>query len=204
MEAVQYIPGAIGGGAPGHTLPLSAPDIEAVVSAEITRLPASLAAHADNPAAPVAHGAGAAFNHVNAAVDAHTVTQPDNHVLSLIAPLGAGGAVTLPNGAQMEVAGGPWNDGGATASPHANAAVDPHVVTQPDPHPAADIVAALVDHPAADIAGALVDHVGADPVVAAGAIVRLTRRTFTLANATLEGDLLTVAYHAVGERVAVS
>lgn len=202
MEIVQYIPGNIAGLAT-HTLPDSAPDIDAVVSAEITRLPASLGAHVDSGAA-VAHGPGAVVGHVNAAVAAHAVTQPDAHVLTLIAPAGGGGAVTLNNGAAIEVVGGPFTDGGATASAHVNGAVDAHVVTDPDDHPAADIVGALVDHPAADIAGALNAHIGADPVQAAGAVVKLTNRTFTLANLTALGDLLTLNYHAVGERVAVA
>ena len=110
MRTIQFIPGLIV--TPNAiTLPTSAPDIEAVVSAEIERLPSSLAAHA------------------------------------------------------------------------AGAAVD--------------------DHAAADIAGALANHVGADPVVAA-VPTRLTTRTFSLDVSTALGDLLTINYLEVGERVLVS
>ncbi len=206
MEVVQYIPGPIGGGAT-HTLPLSAPDIGVVVSAEITRLPGALSPHAAG-AAPLAHAATAVpVVHAGAAVADHA-----DHAHDLISQ-GTTAPPTIPIGwdavpaiAQLEDQGAAalhtFAGGGATGIQ--DYVMPPHGVTQPNDHPAADIVAAVDDHAPADVALALADHIGANPVAAAGAVVKLTPRTFTIANPTLVGDLLTLVYHAVGERVAVA
>lgn len=205
MEVIQYIPGNIGGGAT-HTIPDAAPEIGEVVSAEIERLPSALDAHAAG--AVLAHAATAtAVGHANSAVADHA---PHAHSLR---SQGTTVAPTFPLGWDAVPGIGQLEDQGA-AAPHSLAAglatgvmdyvMPAHVVTQPDAHPAADVVASIDDHADADVALALADHEGADPVVAAGAVVKLTPRTFTIANATLLGDLLTLAYHAVGERVAVA
>ena len=205
MEVVQYIPGPIGGGAT-HTLPISAPDIDVVVSAEITRLPSALGAHAAG-AAPLAHVATAVpVVHANADVAAHAA-----HAHDLISQ-GVAGAVGVAIGwdavapiAQLEDAGAAalhtLAGGGATGVQ--DFAIPAHVVTQPDDHAAADIVAAVDDHATADVALALADHLGADPIVAA-VPTRITTRTFSLDVNTLVGDLLTINYLEVGERVLVS
>jgi len=206
MVTIEYIPGAVGGGGT-HTLPAGAPDIETVISAVIARLAGALNAHAAGAAA-VIHGNGAnPVTHANTAIADHTFTQPDQHALT--PDVAKSGAVTNILGedgiGNLETAAA----GPAVAMPncisaHVNADVDAHVVTNPDAHPQADIVDALADHGAAAIVAALADHVGADPEVVAGAITKLTTRTFTIANATAEGDLLTIDYLEVGERVLVS
>jgi len=205
MEVIQYIPGPIGGLAT-HTIPAAAPDIGEVVSAEIERLPSALDAHAAG--AVLTHAATAVpVTHANAAVAQHA-----DHAHTLISQ-GVAGAVgvaigwdAVPAITQLEDAGAaaPHTMAGGGATGVQNYAIPAHAITQPDTHPAGDIVAAIDDHAPGDVALSLADHVGADPVVAAGAVVKLTPRTFTLANATLTGDLLTLAYHAVGERVAVA
>jgi len=205
MQIVQFVPGAIATPNP-ITLPVTAPDIDAVVGAEIERLPSALSAHAAG-AAPVAHAATAApVVHAGADVDPHA-----DHAHDLISQ-GVGGAVGVALGwdavapiTQLEDAGAvaahTLAGGGATGVQDQN--IPAHVVTQPNNHLPADIVAAVDDHPAADIAAGLADHVGADPVVAA-VPTRLTTRTFSLDVNTLVGDILTLAYLEVGERIAVS
>lgn len=205
MVSIQYVPGNIVGGAT-HTLPNAAPDMETAISAVISRLAGALDAHAAG-AAPVAHGNGATpVAHANLAIAAHVLTQPDQHTLTpdvaksgaVTQPLGEDGVGNLETGAAGVVAMT------TCISAHANMAVDAHVVTNPDDHAQAAIVAALAVHPPADIAGALANHVGADAEVATGTIARLTTRTFTLVNDTELGDLLTVNYLEVGERILVS
>ncbi len=205
MKILQYVPGAIGGGAT-HTLPLSAPDIETVVSGEIERLASALSAHAAGAAA-VAHAAGNPVTHAGAAVDQHT-----DHAHDFIS-IGVGGAVGVALG--IDAVGPPTEleDGGA-AAPHTLAGggasgvqdtlLSAHVPTQPNDHPAADIVLGVIDHPPADIAAAVADHVGADPVAVTGTVTRLTTRTFSMVNPTLAGDLLTLNYLEVGEQVLAS
>lgn len=205
MQIVQFVPGAIASPNP-ITLPTTAPGIDAVVGAEITRLPSALGAHAAG-AAPVAHVATAApVVHAGADVADHA-----DHAHDLISQ-GVGGAVGVAIGwdavapiTQLEDAGAAalhtLAGGGATGVQ--DQAIPAHVVTQPNNHLAADIVASVDDHPAADIAAGLADHVGADPVVAATP-TRLTARTISLNVNTLVGDILTLAYLEVGERIAVS
>ena len=161
MQIIQFIPGAIATPNP-ITLPASAPDIQAVVSAEIERLPAALADH------PQADIVGALADH---AVHGHDMT--------LVTPAGAGVAVTAPAiPGPLEQVGGP--------------VVNPAAV---------DALAAVQAHAAG---AAAVPHAGgADPVVAATP-TRLTTRTISLNVNTLLGDLLTLAYLEVGERVPVS
>ena len=205
MKIIQYVPGAIGGGAT-HTLPATAPDIETIVSGEIERLASALSAHAAGAAA-VAHAAGAVVAHAGTAVAQHA-----DHAHDFIS-IGVGGAVGVALG--LDAVGPPTEleDGGA-AAPHAfagggasgvqNTLLSAHVPTQPNDHPAADIVGGVIDHPPADIAGAVANHVGADPVAATGVITRLTTRTFSMVNPTVAGDLLTLNYLEVGEQVLAS
>ena len=207
MEVVQYIPGPIGAAPAVHTLPATAPDIDAVVSAEITRIPGALSAHAAG-AAPLAHAATAVpVVHAGAAVADHAA-----HAHDLISQ-GVAGAVGVAIGwdavapiTQLEDAGAaaPHTLAGGGATGVQDFAIPAHGVTQPNDHLPAAIVAAVDDHAPADVALGLADHIGANPVVAVPTVVKLTRRTFTLDVATLVGDLLTMDYHAVGERVAVS
>ena len=135
MRIIQFIPGAIASPA-AITIPTSAPDIDAVVAAEIERLPSAMTIpdHA-------AHG------HVIPADTSGTTVVAE--ILNGILGAGAGGAV--------------------------------------------QDFAAMVH-------GA---NVGADPVVAANP-TRLTARTISLNVNTVLGDLLTLAYLEVGERVLTS
>ncbi len=205
MKTIQYVPGAIGGGAT-HTLPATAPDIETIVSGEIERLPAALSAHGAG-AAPVAHAAGVAVTHAGADVAQHT---DHNHDLISQGVAGAVGvalgfdAVAPPTEVEDAGAAALHTLAGGAATGIQNTLLSAHVPTQPNDHPAADIVVGVIDHPPADIAGAVADHVGADPVSATGAITRLTTRTFSMVNQTLAGDLLTLDYLEVGEQVLVS
>jgi len=127
MRKVTFVPGAVVSPA-AITIPADAPDIDAVVSAQIIRLPAGITV-AVNP-----------------------------HVLA-----GGGGA------ASVALAAGLFTDTGAGGN-------------------VAHVVAA---------------NVGADPVVAA-VPTRLTTRTISLNVNTALGDLLTLNYREVGERVLVS
>lgn len=207
METIHYIPGNIGGLA-DHTIPATAPDIGSVVSAEITRLPGVLGAHAagvELAHVPTVTAVGHAY--AGADVDAHA-----DHAHDLIS-LGVNGAVAIAIGWDAVPAANQLEDAGAAAlhtlagglaTGIQDTVIPAHGVTQPDDHPAVDILAAVDDHPGANVALGLANHLGADPVVASGAVVRLTPRTFTLANPTELGDLLTLNYHAVGERVAVA
>jgi len=160
MRTIQFVPGAIATPNP-ITLPAGAPDIDAVVTAEIERLPAALADH------PQADIVGALADH---AVHGHDMT--------LVVPAGAGVAVTAPAVAgPLEQVGGPVTNPGAV-----------------------DVLAAAQAHAAGAAAAA---HVGGNPVVAA-VPTRITTRTFSLDVNTLVGDLLTLNYLEVGERVLVS
>lgn len=205
MKTIQYVPGPIGGGVT-HTLPATAPDIETIVSGEIERLPGALSAHGAG-AAPVAHAAGAVVTHAGAAVAQH-----DNHNHDLISQ-GVAGAVGVALGLDAVAPPTEVEDGGAAAlhtlagggaTGIQNTLLSAHVPTQPTDHPAADIVGAIAVHPPGDIAGAVGNHIGASPVAATGTITRLTTRTFSMVNATLAGDLLTLNYLEVGEQVLAS
>ena len=206
MVTIQYITPAIGGGAP-HTIPLDAPDIETLVTAEIVRLPSALSAHGAG-AAPLVHAATVVpVVHAGAAVAQH-----DTHAHDLVSQ-GTNAPPTVPWGIDAVPVIAVLQDNGAAAqhtlaAPAAtgcqNTLLSAHVPTQPNDHPAADIVAAIDDHAMADVALALADHVGADPVAASGALTKLTTRTFSMANPTLLGDLLILNYLEVGEGVLAS
>ena len=201
MQIVQYIPGAVGAAPAFHTLPTFAPDIAAVVGAEITRLPSALSAHGAGPA-PVAHVPTAVpVGHAGADVAAHA-----DHAHDLVFEANpAANAVTMAADSLRNASAGALTvTGGGADGGVQNQTIPAHVVTQPNNHLPADIVAAVGNHPAADIAGGLANHVGANPVVAVPTVTRLTTRTFTLDVATLVGDILTLAYLEVGERIAVS
>lgn len=205
MRIIRWVPGAV---APvtNITIPTTAPNIAAVVGAEITRIPSSFVlAHGDS-GVPVPHADGVDVGHANLAVADHA-----DHAHDLISQ-GTTAPPTVPLGwdaippGQLEDAGAAalhtFAGGGATGVQ--DQAIPAHVVTQPDDHPAADIAAALI-HNAADIAAALIDHAnsGVTPVVAA-VPTRVSTRIITLDVATQLGDLLTLAYLEVGERVPVS
>lgn len=210
MVTIHFIPGNIV--SPNAiTLPATAPDIESVVSAEIIRVPNGVAAHGGS-GTNVVHGNGAnPVTHANAAVAAHTFTQPGTHTLT--PDVAIGGGVTMDLG---ENGAGVLETEGAAAvamenciDAHAGGGPDTHAVagiTDPDNHLQAAIVAAVANHTQAQVAASLADHVGADPVVAGGPydVTMLSTRTFSLNVDTEEGDLLSIDYLEVGERVLVS
>ena len=160
MQTIQFVPGAIVSPNP-ITIPDAAPDIYAVVSAQIARLPASLADHdpADIVAAMADHAA-------------------HDHDITMVGPAGAGAAVTAPAApGPLEQVGGPVTNPGAV-----------------------DVLAAAQAHAGSAVA---VAHAGGNPVVAA-VPTRLTTRTISLDVNTLVGDVLSLDYIEVGEKVPVS
>ena len=134
MRTIRFVPGHVVSPAV-ITIPTAAPDIGAVVSAEITRLPVGMCNLVDH----AAHG-----HTIPADTSAGTEVA---EILAGILGVGAGGAVQ-------------------------------------------------------DFA-AMVHAAGADPVVAA-VPTRDTTKTFHLNVDTELGDLLTLSYHEVGERVLVA
>lgn len=209
MKEIQWVPGAVAGNT-NITIPNTAPDIEAVVLAEIARLPDTLTLAHGASAVDVIHADGAApVGHAGMVVDAHTPTQADPHDLTPdVAKSGAISNALGEDGAgAMETARGAVVPGMATCiDAHANADLDAHVVSaQPNDHALADIVGALAVHTGADVAAALINHLttGVTIVVAANP-TRMTTRIIQLNVATELGDLLTLRYVEVGERMLVS
>lgn len=170
MKRISFVPGAIATPA-AITIPADSPDIDAVVSAQIVRLPAGMAIPDHAQAAIVAALADHAVHNHNLDLTANIVDGAGTRVQATSpgGPLGyPGGGVTVPGGV-----GGVLN----------NAAAQAHAA-----------------------GGAAVAHgagVGASPVVAA-VPTRLTTRTISLDVNTVLGDLLTLSYREVGERVLVS
>ncbi len=208
MRTIEFIPGNVV--TPNAiTIPTTVPDIETVVSAVIQRLPLAVAAHADSGTPAVHTDTGTDPGHANLAVDAHADHAHD------FAWIGLGGAVGAALGydaiapSQIEDAGavGAHVLAGGLGTGIQDFTMPVHVVNpQPDNHLAAAIVAAVDDHTQAEIAAALADHLGGDPIVAGGpyTVTRLSARTISLDTTTLEGDLLTLDYLEVGERMLVS
>jgi len=172
MKIIRWVPGAVVSPNP-ITIPDAAPDIQAVLSAEITRLPVALC---DLIAHPDVDIIATIDDHDVHAHDLQSTGQaPGAPAETLGMPVGlnalhdSGAAVvhTIPGG----VAGGSIQ----------NASIPAHVAT-----------AVPVTHGA-----------GADPVVAA-VPTRLTTRTISLNVDTLVGDVLSLDYIEVGERVLVS
>lgn len=192
MRSRTFVPGVIA--TPNAiTLPADAPDIDVVVTAQIVRLPSGMTipnhaavAHAAAAAGPEACAGAAVADHATHAHDLVFGAAQASAVTVAVgagAPLGAAAAGTVPGG-------------GATGIQ--NFAIPAHVVTQPTiTH--ANIVAGIDQHPAV-VHGA---NVGTDPVVAA-VPTRITARTFSLNVNTVLGDLLTLNYQEVGERVRAS
>ncbi len=144
MKSRTFVPGAIA--TPGAiTLPADAPDIDAVVSAQIIRAPSAVA---------IANHPVHAHDLVFGAAQANAVT-----VGAASTPLGSAAPGTLAGG-------------GATGIQNI-AAAQAHVAT------------------------------GANPVVAA-VPTKITNRTFSLDVNTLLGDLLTINFRELGERVLTS
>ena len=205
MRRIRFVPGVAGIGV-NITIPTEAPDIEAVVAAEITRIPDAFTVAHGGSAVPLPHADGVAVAHANLAVAAHAAHAHD--IISqgtTFAPVVPIGWDAIPP-TQLEDTGAAalhtFAGGGATGIQ--DAVIAAHGITQPDDHAPADIAAALI-HNAADIAAALIDHAtsGVTPAVAA-APAKVSNRIITLSAATALGDLLTLAYHEVGERVLVS
>jgi len=80
MRRIQFVPGAIGAGL-DITIPVPAPDIDAVVAAEITRLPTALGS-GDHAAVAVA---GAFDNHTQVEVIACVADHPQADVIDAFA-----------------------------------------------------------------------------------------------------------------------
>jgi len=185
MKIIRFVPGAIV--TPNAiTLPTTAPDIDEVVAAEITRVPVGLGSGTDHTQAEVVD-AIAVHSQANivAALADHPVHQ---HDITMVGPVGGGGAVTAPvipgpieeAGGGAVMAGAVDNLGAAQA--HGDGATPP-------PHEAG--------------ANPLAHGAAADPIVAANP-TKISNRTFSLHVDTELGDLLTLAYLEVGERVLVS
>lgn len=245
MEIVSLIPGATTAG-DAITITAGSPDIEAVVEAEIERLPVALADHApaaivaalanhpgadvrdalaDHPAVDVLdaladHSAvllAACFaNHTQAqvidAIADHAVHAHDLEVEAgaSVEAFGATGAGV----ANLVSASGQTIPGGVAATGVQNYTTPAHAAgANPLVHAgAADLAHAEGANPVAHAAGAAamahaagvaVAHAAASPVVAATP-TRVSTRTITLNVNTLLGDVLTLFYLAVGERVLVS
>lgn len=190
MKIIKWVPGAIGTPNP-ITIPAAAPDIFAVLEARITRLPNALGVATDHlPAAIVA----ALADHAQAAI----VAALANHAVHAHALISQGTGIAPAGGAFGLGAGLNALEDGAAAAPHTapgggatgvqnNAAAQAH----------GNGVAAVV-HGAG--AAPLVHGAAANPVVAAVPTL-VTARTISLDVNTLVGDMLTLAYLEVGERV---
>jgi len=205
MKEIRWVPGAV---APltNITIPATAPDIDSVLAAEITRIPAGFTVTHTGSGVPAPHADGVDVAHAALAVADHAA-----HAHDLISQ-GTGIAPVVPLGfdaiplTQLEDTGAAaphtWAGGGATGIQ--DQAIPAHVVTQPDDHVPASVAAALI-HDAADIAAALIDHATSGVTVAVAAVpTRQTTRIIQLDVATQLGDLLTLFYLEVGERVLVS
>ena len=117
-------------------------------------------------------------------------------------PAALGGHTLLPDTA----IGGPvtnalGEDGAGALETAAAAAVG--MPTCIDAHAVSGVPNDLA-HAVSGVPNDVVHGAGADPVVPVPTVAKLTTRTFTLDVATLVGDLLTVTYLEVGERVLVS
>lgn len=193
MKTIKWVPGAIVTPNP-ITIPAAAPDIFAVLEARIIRLPNALGVATDHLAAAVAAAladhpqadiAGALANHP---VHAHdlisqgTAAPPAGGAYGLGAGLNAleDGAVAAAHTVPGAGATGVQNN--AAAQAHGNGA-------------------APVGHAAG--AGVLAHGAAVNPVVAA-VPTRLSTRTISLDVNSQLGDILTLAYLEVGERVLVS
>ena len=205
MRRIRFVPGAVGA-LTNITIPTSAPDIGSVLEAEITRIQAAFTVAHAGSAVPLPHADGVAVAHANLAVADHA-----DHAHDIISQ-GTGLAPVVPIGwdvippGQLEDAGAAalhtFAGGGATGIQ--DAAIAAHAVTQPDDHAPADIAAALI-HNAADVAAALIDHATSGVTVAVAAVpTRIGVRIIQLDVPTQLGDLVTLAYNEVGERVLVS
>lgn len=245
MEIVSFIPGATTAG-DAITITTGSPDIDAVIAAEIERLPTALAAH---PAADIVAGLG---NHSGANILAAIADHADAEVLAAVADhsavllaacfadhtmanvvgaianhavhahdlqVQAGAAVeafgaTGAGVANLVSASGQTIPGGVGATGIQNYTTPAHAAGgAPIAHGvAADLAHAAGANPVAHGAGgapvvhgagAAVTHAAATPVVAATPTIDTTR-TITLNVDTLLGDVLTLFYLAVGERVPAS
>ncbi|MBA7708018.1 hypothetical protein ES703_116905 [subsurface metagenome] len=183
MRTIQYVPGPIAAAPTVQTLPATAPDIDEVVSAEIERLPSALIDHTQGEVCD------AILDHTQALIVDAILDHPvHQHDMTMVVPAGAGAVVTAPAApGPIEQVGGPVTH---PAAVDLNAAAQAHVVGA---NPVGHLVGA---NPLA--------HAGGNPVVVVTAVIRITARTFTLDVATLVGDLLTLNYQEVGERVLVS
>lgn len=208
MKTIRIIPGHVVSPAV-ITIPIGAPLIDRVVSAEITRIADTVTLAHVGGGAVVTHADGIPVTHADFAVAAHAAHMHD------IITFGAAGApaggvfgldaVPTIGELQDSAALGTHSLAGGGATGIQDAVLAAHAVTQPADHDAADVVLGLADHTGANVALALDNHVvpGVTPVVGATP-VRVTARTFELNVDTELGDLLTLAYVEVGERLLVA
>ena len=243
MKTILFVPGPIV--SPNAlTLPVTAPGIDAVVSAQIIRPAAGLEDHpaagvilgvtdhamagvatglGDHPAADVILGvidhAAADFATaygvhtddivvdaiLNHPVHAHTLVVQAVAVVEAFGASGVGTAdIESLTGQTIAGAGATGIQDSAAVQAHADGA---NPVTHGGALALAHAAGALLAHVAgaalAHVAGADLAHTSITPVVAA-VPTRISTRTFSLSVDTLTGDLVSLVYLEVGERMAVS
>lgn len=178
MRIIRWVPGAVVAGV-NITIPTSEPDIDAVVAAEITRLPLGLCGLAD---------------HLEAAILATLGDHPEAQVAAAL-----GNHTLLPDtpGAVTNALG---EDGLGALETAAGAAVG--MPTCIDAHAGSGVPSDLA-HAASGVPNDVAHGAGTDPVVAAVPTLA-TVRIITLDVNTLLGDMLTLSYLEVGERVLAS
>lgn len=206
MQIIHWVPGVVATPAV-FAIPVTAPDIDAVIEASVKRVPQSVGAHAG--AADLVHtDTGVVVTHANCAVDAHADHAHELRVEGTnagIAP--ALGWDAIAPIAQLEDAGAISTHtlAGGLATGIQDFTVPAHTVNpQPDPHTGADILASVENHTEAEIAAVIADHAGVDPDIGAIVVVKDTARTIHLDTSTQIDDILVLTYHEVGSRIAVA
>jgi len=172
MKRISFVPGAIATPA-AITIPADSPDIDAVVSAQIVRLPAGMTIP----------------DHAQVAIVA-ALADHGGHAHDLLVLAGGGGAPAEAFGAS----------GAGVADLES---VTGQTIAGANPATGGITGVGAMAHAAGGAAVAHGAGVGASPVVAA-VPTRLTTRTISLDVNTVLGDLLTLSYREVGERVLVS
>ena len=185
LGVTQHLAAAVIAGVTTHLAAAVAAAVGAHPGADIVGAIASHAVHM-HPLLVSAGGAGAPAEAFGASAPGAANIQSATG--QLIPGAAVGGGVQNNAAVQAHLVG-------AAAVNHAGAGALAHVAGAAVVH----VAGAAVAH----VAGAAVPHVGASPVVAA-LITAFTTRTIRLNANTLLGDLLTLAYLEVGERIAVS
>lgn len=207
MQIIHWVPGIVATPTV-FALPAWAPDIDAISGVVVLRMPQAIGAHVE--VGDLAHtDTGVPIPvHAGCTVNAHAAHA---HALNSMG-LGAGiaPAIGWDNGAaptQLEDAGAVSTHtlAGGLATGIQDFTIPAHVMgAQSNDHAAADILAAVDDHTQAEIAAVLDDHAAVDPDIGAVVATRQTARTLFLDTNTQIHDIVILAYHEVGARVAVS